>query len=298
MHEILIISGKGGTGKTSLTAAFAQLAERPLMCDLDVDAPDLHILLDPKPKETHDFLSGREACIVLEKCTACGECAERCQFEAIKETPQGFRVDPLRCEGCGVCVHFCPSEAITFEEKLCGEWYLSDTAVGPMVHAQLGPAEENSGKLVTLLRQEAKKLADGEGYDLVLSDGPPGIGCPVISSLARVDLAVIVTEPTPSGQHDLERVAELCAHFKVPAGIVVNKWDLNPGLTEAIEIKAPERQLRLFGRVGFDPAFTDAMVQHQTITTFQPQGLGKQVAVVWDRIMTTVNDHQNAAEAR
>lgn len=297
MHEILIISGKGGTGKTSLTAAFAQLAERPLLCDLDVDAPDLHILLDPKPKETHAFWSGREASIVTEACTACGDCAERCQFEAIKETAQGFQVDPLRCEGCGVCVHFCPSEAISFHEKQCGEWYLSDTPVGPMVHAQLGPAEENSGKLVSLLRQEAKKLADEEGYDLVLSDGPPGIGCPVISSLSQVDLAVIVTEPTVSGQHDLERVADLCAHFKVPAGIVINKWDLNPGLTEAIERKAPEGRLRLFGRVGFDPAFIDAMVQRQTITRFQPQGLGKQVAAVWDKIAVAMQAN-NATETR
>jgi MinD superfamily P-loop ATPase len=297
MHEILIISGKGGTGKTSLTAAFAQLAERPLLCDLDVDAPDLHILLDPKPKETHAFWSGSEASIVTESCTACGDCTERCQFEAIKETAQGFQVDPLRCEGCGVCVHFCPSEAISFHEKQCGEWYLSDTTAGPMVHAQLGPAEENSGKLVSLLRQEAKKLADEEGYDLVLSDGPPGIGCPVISSLSRVDLAVIVTEPTPSGQHDLERVADLCAHFKVPAGIVINKWDLNPGLTEAIEKKAPERQLRLFGRVGFDPVFIDAMVQRQTITRFQPQGLGKQVAAVWDEIAVAMQAN-NATETR
>lgn len=297
MHEILIISGKGGTGKTSLTAAFAQLAEHPLLCDLDVDAPDLHILLDPKPKKTHAFWSGREASIITESCTACGDCAERCQFKAIKESAQGFKVDPLRCEGCGVCVHFCPGEAISFNEKLCGEWYLSDTSLGPMVHAQLGPAEENSGKLVTLLRQEAKKLADAEDYDLVLSDGPPGIGCPVISSLSRVDLAVIVTEPTASGQHDLERVADLCAHFKVPAGIVINKWDLNPGLTEAIEKKAPERQLRLFGRVGFDPAFIDAMVQRETITSFQPQGLGKQVAAVWDKIAVAMQA-DNATETR
>lgn len=298
MHEILIISGKGGTGKTSLTAAFAQLAERPLICDLDVDAPDLHILLDPKPRETHAFRSGREAGIMSEKCTACGDCAERCLYDAISETPQGFRVNPLRCEGCGVCVHFCPSEAISFDEKICGEWYLSDAAAGPMVHAQLGPAEENSGKLVTLLRQEANKLAAEKGYDLVLSDGPPGIGCPVISSLARVDLAVIVTEPTPSGQHDLERVADLCAHFKVPAGIVINKWDLNPELTEAIEKQAPMRQLRFFGRVGFDPAFIDAMVRRLTIIRFQPQGLGKEVAAVWNRIRAAVADRRNTVEAR
>jgi MinD superfamily P-loop ATPase len=297
MAEILIISGKGGTGKTSLTAAFAHLAERPILCDLDVDAPDLHILLDPKPQQTSTFWSGCEARIRPEHCTACGDCAQRCQFDAIKETAQGFRVDPLRCEGCSLCVHFCPVEAIAFDEKMCGEWYLSDTDLGPMVHAQLGPGEENSGRLVTLLRKEAKQLADAQQSNLILSDGPPGIGCPVISSLAQVDLAVIVTEPTPSGQHDLERVADLCRHFKVPAGIVVNKWDLNPDLTAKIEAMAPMLELRRFGRVDFDPAFTDAMVERQTITTFQPQGLGRQVATVWDRIMAAVTKSPNTADA-
>lgn len=297
MDEILIISGKGGTGKTSLTAAFAHLAERPILCDLDVDAPDLHILLDPKPRQTHDFWSGCEARILPESCTACGDCAQRCQFDAIKETAQGFRVDPLRCEGCSLCVHFCPAEAIAFDEKMCGEWYLSDTDLGPMVHAQLGPAEENSGRLVTLLRKEAKQLAEAQQSNLILSDGPPGIGCPVISSLAQVSLAVIVTEPTPSGQHDLERVADLCRHFKVPAGIVVNKWDLNPDLTANVEAMAPMLELQRFGRVDFDPAFTDAMVEHQTIITFQPQGLGRQVAAVWDRIMAAVTKSPNTADA-
>jgi MinD superfamily P-loop ATPase len=298
MHEILVISGKGGTGKTSLTAAFAHLAKRPIVCDLDVDAPDLHILLAPQPRRTAAFWSGCEARILPDKCTQCGECAERCQFGAIKASAQGFSVDPLRCEGCSVCVRFCPAEAIAFDEKKCGEWYLSDTELGPMVHAQLGPAEENSGRLVTLLRKTAKELAEAQHHDLILSDGPPGIGCPVISSLAQVSLAVIVTEPTPSGQHDLERVADLCRHFKVPAGIVVNKWDLNADMTETIESLAPKRDLKLFGRVAFDPAFTDAMVQRQSVTTFQPQGLGKQVAAVWDRIMATVQEHQQAVDVR
>ena len=297
MREILVISGKGGTGKTSLTAAFAHLAERPILCDLDVDAPDLHILLDPKPRQTNEFWSGCEARIDPEKCTACGDCYERCQFGAITEGADAYRVDPLRCEGCSVCVHFCPAEAIAFDEKMCGEWYLSDTDLGPMVHAQLGPAEENSGRLVTLLRQEAKKLAEENDHDLILCDGPPGIGCPVISSLAQVSMAVIVTEPTPSGLHDLERVADLCRHFKVPAGIVVNKWDLNSDMTEKIERLAPERELRLFGRVDFDPAFTDAMVQRQTITTFQPDGLGKTVAGIWDAILAAAEENEKTAEA-
>jgi MinD superfamily P-loop ATPase len=298
MHEILVISGKGGTGKTSLSAAFAHLAERPIVCDLDVDAPDLHLLLNPRHRRVHEFWSGREARILSEKCTACGECAQRCRFGAIKETAQGYRVDPLRCEGCSVCVHFCPEKAIAFEEKRCGEWYLSDTDWGPMVHAQLKPAEENSGRLVTLLRQEAKTLALEENHDLILSDGPPGIGCPVISSLAQVSLAIIVTEPTPSGRHDLERVAELCRHFKVPAGIVVNKWDLCPELTETIEAEARQQGLACFGRVAFTPAFTDAMVRRQPITAYDPQGLGKQVAAIWQPIMAAVVQNHKAAEVR
>jgi MinD superfamily P-loop ATPase len=298
MNEILIISGKGGTGKTSLTAAFAHLAERPIVCDLDVDAPDLHILLAPEHRQVHEFWSGHEAHIIPEKCTACGDCVQRCQFGAIKETAQGHRLDQLRCEGCSVCVHFCPADAIAFKEKMCGEWYLSDTDAGPMVHAQLRPAEENSGRLVTLLRQEAKKLALLKGFDLILSDGPPGIGCPVISSLSQVSLAVIVTEPTPSGLHDLERVAALCRHFSVPAGIVVNKWDLNPELTETIEELARQRGLQRFGRLDFDPAFTDAMVQRQAVTNFDPQGLGKQVAIIWHEIMAAAGQNHSAAEVR
>jgi MinD superfamily P-loop ATPase len=298
MHEILIISGKGGTGKTSLAAAFALLAEHAIVCDLDVDAPDLHLLLNPRHRRVHEFWSGSEARILAEKCTACGECAERCRFGAIGKTAQGYRVDPLRCEGCSVCVRFCPERAIAFEDKRCGEWYISDTATGPMVHAQLRPAEENSGRLVTLLRQEARQLAKAIDVDLILSDGPPGIGCPVISSLAQVSLAVIVTEPTPSGRHDLERVADLCRHFKVPAGIVVNKWDLCPELTETIEALARRRNLARFGRVGFAPAFTDAMVQRQPVTTFDPQGLGKQVAGIWQNIITTAVQNHTAAVVR
>ncbi|MDJ0783778.1 MAG: ATP-binding protein [Desulfosarcinaceae bacterium] len=296
MHEILIISGKGGTGKTSLTAAFARLARRPIICDLDVDAPDLHLLLNPKPQQTEMFWSGREARILQENCDACGDCFQRCQFGAIKKSGQRFWVDPLRCEGCGVCKHFCPVGAIAFEQKLCGEWYRSHTDLGPMVHAQLGPAQENSGRMVTLLREQAKRLADMERFDLILSDGPPGIGCPVISSLANVTLAIVVTEPTPSGRHDLERVAELCRHFKVPAGIVVNKWDLNPAQTAKIEALAPQQKLQRFGRINFDPAFTDAMVQRQSIGAYQPRGLGKQVAALWDRILAAaLKAHQPEA---
>ena len=235
MREVIIISGKGGTGKTSLTGAFAHLAANKIICDLDVDAPDLHLLLQPVRERQEEFYSGHEARIDCDKCTGCGLCADMCQFGAIRQNGARFVVDPLRCEGCKVCVAFCPEEAIGFPEKHCGQWYVSATRFGPLVHAQLFPGAANSGRLVMVLKQQAKKLAKDRGADLVLCDGAPGIGCPVISSLSGAHLAVAVTEPTPSGRHDLERVAELCQHFQTAFAVIINKYDLNPEETARIE---------------------------------------------------------------
>ena len=229
MREITIISGKGGTGKTSLTAAFASIAKNHIVCDLDVDAADLHLLLAPKQIKTERFISGNEAKIDLSICERCGKCEELCQFDAIHSSPtlKGPVVDPIRCEGCGVCVQFCPEGAIQFPSKICGEWYQSITSFSPMIHAQLFAGEENSGLLVSLLRQKAKERVQKDGLDIMLCDGSPGIGCPVIASLTGTDLAVIVTEPTPSGLHDMERVFELCKHFNVSAQVIINKYDLS-----------------------------------------------------------------------
>jgi MinD superfamily P-loop ATPase len=284
--EIVIISGKGGTGKTCLTGAFAHLSKNAVICDLDVDAPDLHLLLDPVNEQVQEFFSGHEAKIDPDKCTDCGECAERCRFGAVFRTDAGLTIDPLRCEGCGVCVHFCPAGAIDFPERHCGQWYLSQTRFGPLVHAQLFPGEENSGRLVTLLRQKARAKAEAGGQELILCDGAPGIGCPVISSLSGTDLAVVVTEPTPSGRHDLVRVADLCDHFRIPVAVIVNKYDLNPDQTRDIEGFCAQRGYRLLAELPFDRAVIEAMLRRQVVTEYSANGLAEKIRRAWSEIQT------------
>ena len=265
MKELVVISGKGGTGKTSLMAAFASLAEIKVLCDADVDAADLHLLMDPDIKENHDFQGGNTAVICRDKCIECGLCRDLCRWNAISKA---LIVDPIECEGCGVCVDFCPEEAIDFPIKTCGEWFISNTRFGPMIHARLGIAEENSGKLVALVRQEAKKLAEKNKLDLLITDGPPGVGCPVIASVGGASAVLVVAEPTISGLHDMERVAQLAAHFKVPVMVCVNKFDLNFDQTKAIEKLAKENNMTIVGRVPFDPVFTESMVQGQTVLEY------------------------------
>jgi MinD superfamily P-loop ATPase len=280
MKEIVVISGKGGTGKTSILAAFASLAKSKVLCDADVDAADLHLIMDPDIKERHDFESGHTAVINQDKCTQCGLCRDLCRWNAISED---FVVDPIACEGCGVCHYFCPEEAIDFPLNTCGEWFISDTRFGPMAHARLGIAEENSGKLVTLIRQQGQKLAEEKNLDLLLTDGPPGIGCPVIASLGGATAVLIVTEPTVSGRHDMERVSELAAFFRVPSMVCVNKFDLNLDEGQAIEDFARERQIRVMGRIPFDPVFTRAMVQGKTIFEYDGHSEGaRAVKKIWE----------------
>ena len=282
MKELVVISGKGGTGKTSLMAAFASLAENKVMCDADVDAADLHLLMDPDIKESHDFQGGGIAIINPNNCTQCGLCRDLCRWNAISEA---FEVDPIECEGCGVCVDFCPEEAIDFPIKTCGEWFISNTRFGPMVHARLGIAEENSGKLVALVRQEAKKLAEKNELDLIITDGPPGVGCPVIASVGGASAVLVVAEPTVSGLHDMERVAQLAAHFKVPGMVCVNKFDLNFDQTEAIEKLAKENKMTVVGRVPFDPVFTKSMVQGQTVLEYVGNSkIRSSISEIWRNI--------------
>ncbi len=263
IKELVVISGKGGTGKTSLSASFAVLAERAVIADCDVDAADLHLVLAPKNSERHDFYSGNQALIRPADCNGCGLCRELCRFGAIKKDQQAgkYLVDPVACEGCGVCLRFCPPQAIDFPENLCGEWMISDTRCGPMVHARLGVAAENSGKLVSLVRREARRIAQERSGSLVIVDGPPGIGCPVIASLTGADLVLVVAEPTVSGEHDLERVLALARHFSMPAALCVNKWDLNPGMAERIEQKAVAAGAVIAGRVRYDSGVTVAQLQ-------------------------------------
>jgi MinD superfamily P-loop ATPase len=283
MRELVIISGKGGTGKTSLTAAFAGLAVNGVLCDADVDAADLHLLTAPEVRQRNDFRGGGLAAIDHERCTQCGLCREKCRWNAITEA---YGVDGIACEGCGVCVWMCPAGAIDFKEKICGEWYVSDTRFGPLVHARLGIAEENSGKLVTLVRREAKTLAEKKGCNLILTDGPPGVGCPVIASIGGATALLIVTEPTVSGLHDMDRVAQLAAHFKVPTMVCVNKFDLNTEKTRAIEARAIEMGLKILESIPFDPVMTHAMVRGQTVLeydgTSQVSGV---VRRVWEAVL-------------
>jgi MinD superfamily P-loop ATPase len=284
MREILVISGKGGTGKTSLTSAFAHLSGRPVICDLDVDAPDLHLLLHPENQEAHAFHSGYEARIVDERCSNCGTCGEMCAYDAVEPGDSYPRINPLKCEGCKVCVQFCPEDAIDFLSRHCGTWYRSTTRFGTMLHAQLFPGEENSGRLVALLRQQAKEVAQTEGLPLILSDGPPGIGCPVISAVSGVDLAVIVTEPTPSGIHDMERIVSLCDHFKIPVVVLINKSDLNPAITEQIRQACRDRGSFVVGELPHDPVFVEAMVAGKTVTEFTNGPIARVLERSWSRI--------------
>jgi len=291
MREVVVISGKGGTGKTSLVAAFASLAQNAVLADCDVDAADLHLILKPTVRETHDFSGGKLARIRADKCIGCGECERVCHFEAVSLTGPGNElvaktctIDSVACEGCGVCVQFCPVDAIDFKDAINGQWFVSDTRFGPMVHARLGAAEENSGKLVSLIRKQARRIADSQRRDLLIVDGSPGIGCPVIASITGADLVLVVTEPTLSGRHDLDRVAQLTAHFGIPTAVCINKWDINPDVTGAIEADLQGKGLALAGKIDYDPAVTQAQVAEKTIIEYARNGTASQVVSVWNTI--------------
>lgn len=290
--ELVVISGKGGTGKTSLAASFAVLADRPVIADCDVDAADLHLVLSPRIKERHDFYSGHQAVIRQKDCTGCGACAAHCRFDAVetngKSPGEGpFTIDPASCEGCGVCVRFCPEQAIDFPDRLCGEWMISETRRGPMVHARLGVAAENSGKLVSTVRREARRIAEEGNHPLVIVDGPPGIGCPVIASVTGASHVLIVTEPTVSGEHDLERVLLLARHFGIPAAVCVNKWDLNPEMTDRIEDKGLRAGARIAGRVRYDPSVTLAQMRERAVVETEAPCV-EDIQRIWNRLGPSV----------
>lgn len=285
MKELVVISGKGGTGKTSLTASFAMLAGQAVVADCDVDASDLHLLLRPWVRERYEFMSGHQAVIRKDACTRCGVCLEYCRFGAVKKDTgdETYSIDPVSCEGCGVCVRFCPEKAIDFPERLCGEWMISETRCGPMVHARLGVAAENSGKLVSLVRREARRIAEEQGHPLVIVDGPPGIGCPVIASVTGASLVLVVSEPTVSGEHDLERVLALTRHFEIPAAICVNKWDINLEMTVRIEEKASLAGAKIAGRIRYDSAFTKAQLLERTVVETSSPVAGE-IRELWEHI--------------
>ena len=280
MKEVVILSGKGGTGKTSIVGSLAALAENKVLADCDVDAADLHLILTPSIKEENEFWSGQVAVINEEECTQCGLCQDVCRFDAIKD----FRVDPISCEGCGFCSHICPVEAIDMKESLSGHWFISDTKYGHLVHARLGIAQENSGKLVALVRQQAKQIAERDGLNYIISDGPPGIGCPVISSLSGANLALLVTEPTLSGIHDLERVLGVCRHFGITALVCINKYDLNEDNTRQIENYCLNQGVEVAARIPFDNIVTEALVEKLPVVEYSQGKVTQEIESLWQRI--------------
>ncbi|MEJ2717021.1 MAG: ATP-binding protein [Deltaproteobacteria bacterium] len=285
MKELVVISGKGGTGKTTLTASFALLSGNAILADCDVDAPDLHILAHPNVRHAEDFRGGVKARIDPDICSQCGACLDACRYDAVSEE---FIVDPFSCEGCSVCYHVCPEGAVILEEGLNGHWYISDTRFGPMVHAALLPGEENSGKLVSLVRNQAKVLAREEEKNLIISDGAPGIGCPVIASVTGADHVVVVTEPTMSGLHDMERAMRLVQGFGIPVSVVINKCDVNSEIEAQIEAFCDEARLPLIGKIPYDASVIRAMVERRCAVENGDGAAKRSVCAIWEQIEQTV----------
>lgn len=292
MKELVIISGKGGTGKTSVTASLAHLAENSVICDCDVDAPDLHLILKPEVYEKNEFISGNLAIINKDKCTGCGRCMELCNFGAIsKKTDGKYHIDSSLCEGCMVCVKFCPEDAIDFPERMCGHWMVSKTSSGPMVHAKLGNSSENSGKLVSTVRKKAFEIAQSENRNLIITDGPPGTGCPVISSLTGATHCLIVTEPTVSGLHDTQRVIDLLKHFKIKSYLSVNKWDLNEKNTLELEKMATSQGVLHVGHIRYDPCVTQAQMKYIAVVEMNC-GAAHDINIIWNNLRKELGDNE------
>ena len=296
MKQLVILSGKGGTGKTSVAAAFAQLAHdgpsplRAVLADADVDAANLELVLKPNQIEAHDFTGGSVAVIDAQLCQGCGICEQVCRFEGVLPGPYAYHIDPIACEGCAACVYQCLEEAVHMEAQVVGQWYRSESCYGPLFHAELRPARENSGKLVTLVKQQARLLALDEGYQAVIVDGPPGIGCPVISAASGADLALIVAEPTAAGIHDMDRVLQTTAHFRVPALVCINKADIYPGGATQIEAYCRERGIEIVGCIPFDMSVTDAMVHGEPVTAYRPAApASRSLTDIWQVIAGRLN---------
>lgn len=281
MKQLTIISGKGGTGKTSITAAFATLAKNAVLADCDVDAADLHLILKPEISKTMKFHGLNIASINKDICINCKKCYEACKFDAIDKD---INLISESCEGCSVCEYVCPVDAITMKKRESGFAYLSQTRFGPMAHAMLQTAEEASGKLVTIVRNLAKELAEKENKMVVIIDGPPGIGCPVIASLTGVDLVLIVTEPTLSAIHDLERILGVAAHFVIPAVVCINKFDINKKNVQTIEQYCRNKDILIVGKLPYDTVMVDAMIQEQSVVEFSKGDLSEQIIAMWHQI--------------
>jgi MinD superfamily P-loop ATPase len=281
IRQICVISGKGGTGKTSIVASFASLSNQAILADCDVDAANLDLVLAHKTIETHEFMGLSKAYISRDKCVKCDACSELCRWEAISD----YTVDPLSCEGCGLCSHICPNDAISMKDVVAGHWYLSETPYGPLVHARLGVGQGNSGKLVTIIRKKAMDIAKETGIDLIIMDGPPGIGCPVIASITGVDLALIVTEPSVSGIHDMERVMAVCQSFSVPFMVCINRYDLNETMSAEIEDACKERGIAVAAKIPFDKNVTYAILDSTSIVEHKCNQVTTIITELWQRLL-------------
>ncbi len=280
LKQMTVVSGKGGTGKTTALASFAALAENKMVADADVDAANLHLVLEPTTIESGDFYGAQIAVRDPSLCQRCGECERRCRFDAI--TPN--EINELACEGCGICVLACPHEALRLESISCGKWFISNTPYGPMAHAKLLPAAESSGRLVTIVRQKAEDVALAKGLPLILIDGSPGIGCTAVAALADVDLALIVTEPSLSGIHDMERVAELIAHFGIPTAVLINKADINEENTQRIRTYCVQHQLDIVGELPYDESVTEALAEQVPLVEYQDGPVAEGIRQAWVRL--------------
>jgi len=299
MKQLIILSGKGGTGKTSVAAAFAHLAHdgpsplHAVLADADVDAANLELLLQPRLLEEQEFVGGSVAVINPDLCIGCGICAQVCRFDAITAAAMqiSYAVDPIACDGCAACVYQCPEQAIHMEPQVVGRWFRSETPYGPLFHATLRPAQENSGKLVTLVKQQARLLALDGGYQAVIVDGPPGIGCPVISAASGADLTLIIAEPTAAGIHDMERVLATTRHFRISSMVCINKADIYPAGAEQIERYCCEHGIGVVGRIPFDLSVTEAIVHGKPVTAFAPTSPASvAIVAIWQHVAALLTD--------
>lgn len=293
MQELVLISGKGGTGKTSIAGAFAVLSKNHVLVDCDVDAANLHLLLHPQVEKQEDFWGMPTSAIDPDQCTQCGLCLELCKFGAVLPD---FRIDEASCEGCQVCYHACPAEAISLVDNKAGTWFISNTRYGPFVHARLGIAQDNSGKLVTEVRQQARQLAEERGLDLIITDGPPGIGCPVISSIGGVDLALVVVEPSLSSMADLKRVLQLTEHFGVKTAVCINKYDINWENSQALEEQCRDFQIPVLGKISYDPAMISAVMQKKPVLQVNSSVIDE-VMELWQAVMKQLEQLKGQAVA-
>lgn len=286
MKEIVVLSGKGGTGKSSLSAALATLASKIIVADCDVDAANLHIVLHPENYREEVYVSGQKAVIDYDKCTGCGTCMDYCRFDAIREVNGKYLITETACDGCQLCERVCPAQAISMVEHDKSRWYAANIVNGKMIHARLAPGEDNSGKLVNIVREQAREAANEIGAELILIDGPPGIGCPAISSMTGADEVVLVTEPTQSGMHDLKRIVELAGQFRIHSSVVINKYDLNTRISDELEKWCQYMKIPIIGKIPFDRLIVDAMVNCQSIIDWAPDSeISNEIKLIWNKLI-------------